>query len=271
MRCDKLVTPQDLSGFFFGVFMNLTVTHGSTNAPTMSSREVAELVEARHNDVVATIVRLFAKGLLRSSRKTRQEATGGRPIEVYDLIERDCYLVVAGYSDEMRARLVDRWQELESKQAVVVKPASQSEIILMLAQQGVEFESRLREQGEAITQLADKNAALQERIELVADARVMAACPPNAEPITAIRRRIGLKHGLSEAIITEVMRQHPAAPKPAGLVLNDNEQAQGSKYAVYWKQDVNRLFKLFMSEAKQVTATMFEHPLIANRFKARAE
>ena len=40
---------------------------------TMSSREIAELVEARHNDVVATIERLFEKGLLRSSRKSRQE------------------------------------------------------------------------------------------------------------------------------------------------------------------------------------------------------
>ena len=45
-------------------------------ARTMSSREIAELVEARHNDVVATIERLFSKGLLRSSRETRREATG---------------------------------------------------------------------------------------------------------------------------------------------------------------------------------------------------
>ena len=60
-------------------------------ALTMTSREIAELVEARHNDVVATIERLFSKGLLRSSRKTRREDTGGRPIEVYDLIERDTH------------------------------------------------------------------------------------------------------------------------------------------------------------------------------------
>lgn len=88
-------------------------------AVTMSSREIAELVEARHNDVVATIDRLFDKGLLRSSRKTRREATGGCPIDVYDLIERDTHLVVAGYSDEHRAKVVDRWQELES---VAAKP-----------------------------------------------------------------------------------------------------------------------------------------------------
>lgn len=89
------------------------------NEVTMSSREISSLVEARHNDVISTIDRLFDKGLLRSSRKTRREETGGRPIEVYDLIERDTHLVVAGYSDEHRARVIDRWQELEAAQ----KPA----------------------------------------------------------------------------------------------------------------------------------------------------
>lgn len=97
----------------------------------MSSREIAELVEARHNDVVATIERLFAKGLLRSSRKSRREATGGRPVDVYDLIERDTHLVVAGYSDEHRARVIDRWQELEVK---VIEPAQLSTLeILQMA------------------------------------------------------------------------------------------------------------------------------------------
>ncbi len=98
---------------------------------TMTSREIADLVEARHNDVVATIERLFSKGLLRSSRKTRREDTGGRPIEVYDLIERDTHLVVSGYSDEHRARVIDRWQELETRQS---KPAELSRMdILKLA------------------------------------------------------------------------------------------------------------------------------------------
>jgi phage regulator Rha-like protein len=98
---------------------------------TMSSREIADLVEARHNDVIATIERLFSKGLLRSTRKTRREATGGRPTDVYDLIERDTHLVVAGYSDEHRARVIDRWQELETR---VAQPQQLSTIeILQIA------------------------------------------------------------------------------------------------------------------------------------------
>lgn len=109
--------------------------------PTMSSREIAELVEARHNDVVATIERLFAKGLLRSSRKTRREDTGGRPIEVYDLIERDSHLVVSGYSDEHRARVIDRWQELEAQAAPAV-PQTMAQALRLAAEQAEQIEAQ---------------------------------------------------------------------------------------------------------------------------------
>jgi len=93
--------------------MNDLTLQRNTEQMTMSSKEIADLVDARHNDVIATIDRLFGKGLLRSSRKTHRIETGGRPLDVYRLIERDTHLVVAGYSDEHRAKVIDRWQELE--------------------------------------------------------------------------------------------------------------------------------------------------------------
>ena len=125
--------------------MNSISIMNSGQQLTMSSREIADLVEARHNDVIATIERLFATGLLRSPRKTRREETGGRPIEVYDLTERDTHLVVSGYSDEHRARVIDRWQELEAKQS---KPAELSRMdILKLAMESeqarIEAEAKL--------------------------------------------------------------------------------------------------------------------------------
>ncbi|WP_338526963.1 phage antirepressor KilAC domain-containing protein [Pseudomonas batumici] len=124
----------------------------------MSSREIADLVEARHNDVVSTIERLFNKGLLRSTRKTRRESTGGRPTEVYDLIERDTHLVVAGYSDEHRARVIDRWQELESKVVGQVQiPTSFAEALRLAADQA---EQNLRLQ-QVIQQQAPKVQALE--------------------------------------------------------------------------------------------------------------
>ncbi len=140
--------------------MNQLIQAGGM-AATMSSREVADLVEARHNDVVATIERLFAKGLLRSSRKTRREATGGRPIDVYDLTERDTHLVVAGYSDEHRARVIDRWQELEAKQLAApafVIPRTLPDALRLAAD-----ESERADQAEAALAIAAPKAEFVDR------------------------------------------------------------------------------------------------------------
>ena len=115
----------------------------SATVRTMTSREIAELVEARHNDVVATIERLFSKGLLRSSRETRRESTGGRPLDVYDLIERDTHLVVSGYSDEHRARVIDRWEALESGAAVPIAAAAPKDRKSTRLNSSHEFVSRM--------------------------------------------------------------------------------------------------------------------------------
>lgn len=83
---------------------------------TISSLEIAEVCETRHNQVVETIERLFEKGVLRDSRKTTrrvQPAGGGRPTDVYDLTKRDALVVASGYDEALRARLIDRLEELE--------------------------------------------------------------------------------------------------------------------------------------------------------------
>ena len=101
--------------------MNLPILQSEVKM--MSSREIADLCGARHNDVIATIERLFAKGLLRESRKTLREYTspnGGRPTMVYDLTKTDTMKIVSGYSDEVRSRIIDRWQELESNQSLAL-------------------------------------------------------------------------------------------------------------------------------------------------------
>lgn len=71
---EKIVTDTTKSSLnnFAGTKTLATLAYPADTPLTMSSREIAELVEARHNDVVATIERLFGKGLLRSSRKTRR-------------------------------------------------------------------------------------------------------------------------------------------------------------------------------------------------------
>lgn len=83
---------------------------------TMSSQEIADLCESRHFEVVQTIARLYEQGILRDRRRiprTVKPEGRGRPATVYDLTYRDCMVVVSGYNPEVRAKIIDRWLELE--------------------------------------------------------------------------------------------------------------------------------------------------------------
>ena len=84
---------------------------------TMSSREIAELVESRHDSVKRCIERLSDKGLVSFTPavETSHEGSGARPVGVYSVGKRDSYVIVAQLCQEFTARLVDRWQELEEQ------------------------------------------------------------------------------------------------------------------------------------------------------------
>lgn len=89
---------------------------------TMSSREIADLLECRHDSVKRTMERLRDKGLIRftPSEETSHEGAGARPVEVYRVGKRDSYVVVAQLSPEFTARVVDRWQQLEAAQSIAM-------------------------------------------------------------------------------------------------------------------------------------------------------
>lgn len=89
-----------------------------TNALTMSSREIADLVESRHDKVKQSMERLAERGLITLSPLgvVSHDGPGPKVISVYNVSKRDSYVVVAQLSPEFTARLVDRWHELENQQ-----------------------------------------------------------------------------------------------------------------------------------------------------------
>lgn len=128
---------------------------------TMSSREIADLCETRHNQIVDTIERLIGSGVLRESRKTTrrvQPPGGGRPTDVYDLTKRDTLVVASGYKDELRARIIDRWLELEGGQQYQI-PQTLGEALQLAADQAKQIES-MREDVEAHERLTKADGSL---------------------------------------------------------------------------------------------------------------
>jgi phage antirepressor YoqD-like protein len=88
---------------------------------TMSSREIAELVESRHDSVKRAIERLHERGVIQLPPPVEVTNHLGQTVREYQLCKRDSYVVVAQLSPEFTARLVDRWQELEGER--VMPPA----------------------------------------------------------------------------------------------------------------------------------------------------
>jgi phage regulator Rha-like protein len=88
-----------------------------TNRQTMSSREISELVESRHDKVKQSIERLAERGVIaQPPMGDGAKSANGVVEKVYLIGKRDSYVIVAQLSPEFTARLVDRWQELEEKE-----------------------------------------------------------------------------------------------------------------------------------------------------------
>lgn len=87
-------------------------------ALTMTSREIADLVESRHDSVKRTIERLAGAQAIARPPLVDGDKAGNNMVEkVYQVGKRDSYVIVAQLSPQFTARLVDRWQELEQSAA----------------------------------------------------------------------------------------------------------------------------------------------------------
>ena len=98
-------------------------------AVRMTSREIAELLESRHDSVKRTIERLAESGVISQPPLVDGIKSANGVVEkIYVFTgeqgKRDSIVVVAQLSPEFTARLVDRWQALEAQLAATPVPVS---------------------------------------------------------------------------------------------------------------------------------------------------
>ena len=228
-----------------------------TEQLTMSSQEISEILQSRHDSVKRAMLRLKEKDLIQLTPVVEVNHKG-QNVTSYTVNKRDSYIVVAQLSPEFTAILVDRWQELESQS----KPQmTQMEIIAHSAMALVTQEKRLNE-------VAQNQIALEEKFEQLKESTaILPKRPTNAEGITFIRARMHKLHKLPARVVNEVVYSSPYAPKPAGQVRNNHEQAGNATYTVWYTSDVSKLFTRFVEECEFVTKTQAVHPDIDGRFK----
>lgn len=114
----------------------------------MTSLQIAELVESRHDDVKRSIDRIANRGVIAYPPMADVQETGGNnrtyTTQVYvfsgEQGKRDSIIVVAQLSPEFTARLVDRWQELENATSFRI-PSTLSEALQLAADQARKIEA----------------------------------------------------------------------------------------------------------------------------------
>lgn len=85
---------------------------------TMTSREIAELTGKEHKNVLADIRDMLAAlSLDTADFSAVYLSENGQYYDCFKLPERECLILVSGYSIAMRAKIIDRWQELEAQTA----------------------------------------------------------------------------------------------------------------------------------------------------------
>lgn len=106
---------------------------------TMSSREIAELTDNRHDNVMNVCRDLKKKGVCPEIQETPYiNPQNGQQYTECILTKRDSLVLVARLSPQFTARIIDRWQELEAQQAPT-PPAELSRMdILKLAMESEE-------------------------------------------------------------------------------------------------------------------------------------
>ncbi|WP_273789905.1 Rha family transcriptional regulator [Bartonella sp. ML70XJBT] len=106
----------------------------NTTVPTMSSREIAELCSKRHDHVMRDIKKMLEElnapkfGVVDFSGYYLDSKGESRPC--YNLPKRECLILVSGYSTALRAKIIDRWQELEKQAAIPQIDYSSPQVML---------------------------------------------------------------------------------------------------------------------------------------------
>lgn len=108
----------------------LTIPGGA--AATMTSREISDLTGKRHDNVMrdirAMLVELHGEGgVLSFEASYFNEQNKEQPC--FRLPKRESLILVSGYNVAMRAKIIDRWQELEEQARNPIAALSRVELL----------------------------------------------------------------------------------------------------------------------------------------------
>ncbi|VEJ45247.1 phage antirepressor KilAC domain-containing protein [Bartonella vinsonii] len=128
---------------------------------TMSSVEIAELCGKRHDHVMRDVKKMLEE--ISAPKFGGADFLGSyideqkKPRPCYHLPKRECLILISGYSTTLRAKIIDRWQQLEEQLAAPKIDYSKPEALLGVLNH---LQSQIDQQNSMIAELEPKAMAL---------------------------------------------------------------------------------------------------------------
>ena len=225
---------------------------------TMTSLEIAEITGRNHKDVMRSIREMEDAWVKVNGRKfalVEYKDAKGEMRPCYSLSKTECLYVATKFNDEARAKLILRWEELETKEISVAKvPTTFAEALRLAADQAEKIEEQERQlaaSSKEIVELSGTIATMQPKItyvdkilaskETVTTTQIAQDYGQSAKSFNILLRNFGIQHKVGGQWILY------AKYLPSGYVQSDTisiEHKDGSSGSVMhtkWTQK-GRLF-----------------------------
>lgn len=133
---------------------------------TMTSLEIAEVTGRNHKDVMRSIREMedaWAKVNGRKFALVEYKDAKGEMRPCYSLNKTECLYIATKFNDEARAKLVLRWEELETKERSQYQvPQSFAEALMLAAKQQEQIEEQQRQLEANSKEIVGLNGAIAE-------------------------------------------------------------------------------------------------------------
>lgn len=142
------------------------------NRETMTSLEIAEVTGKRHDSVLRDIRNLLAQGVdAHNFVETSYIDKANRQQKCFTLTKKGCLILASGYDALLREKIINRWEELETKEMSVAKiPTTFAEALRLAADQAEKIEAQQKQQeanSREIVELSGTIATMQPKVTYV--------------------------------------------------------------------------------------------------------
>lgn len=131
---------------------------------TMTSLEIAEVTGKRHDSILRDIRNILSQGVdAHNFVETSYTDKSNRQQKCYTLTKKGCLILASGYDVILREKIINRWEELETKDRNKYQvPKSFAEALILAAKQQEQIEEQQRKLEATSKEIVELNCAIAE-------------------------------------------------------------------------------------------------------------